>query len=107
MEENETNGSNSGTRRARWREEVVTEVREIPRVEEEMKTILFYNKLDYKEFQEAEQRRYDKMMMKQIQNMVTEAMSEQIKEAEEHLGASHHQSLRSSRAESAIEYLSL
>lgn len=67
--------------RARWRDDVVTAVIEIPRVDDDMKPSLFYNKMDYHEFQAAEQRRYDKMMMKQIQKMVQDAMAPQLQEA--------------------------
>jgi len=59
----------------------VTEVIEVPFWDEEVKTSLFYNKMDYYEFQEAEQRRYNKMMSKQIQKMVYEKMGPQLQEA--------------------------
>lgn len=68
-------------RRARWKDDIVTSVVEVPVWDEEMKSTLFYNKMDYHEFQEAEQRRYDKMMMKKIQKMVYEKMGPQLQEA--------------------------
>ena len=59
----------------------MTEVIEVPLWDEEVKTSLFYNKMDYYDFQEAEQRRYNKMMSKQIQKMVYEKMGPQLQEA--------------------------
>jgi hypothetical protein len=67
--------------RARWREDVVTRVVEIPVWDDDIKPTLFYNKMDYRDFQEAEQRRYDKMMAKQIQKMVYAKMGPQLQEA--------------------------
>ena len=59
----------------------MTEIIEVPFWDEEVKTSLFYNKMDYYEFQEAEQRRYNKLMSKQIQKMVYEKMGPQLQEA--------------------------
>jgi hypothetical protein len=66
-----------------WHEELTTEIIEIPRVEEEMMTSLFYNKQDFQKFQQDEQRRYDKKMMKQIQGMIRDIMADQLAEATE------------------------
>lgn len=68
-------------RRTRWNDNVVTSIFEIPLLDEDTKSILFYNKTDYLDFQEKEQRRYDKMMAKQIQKMVYDAMGPQIQQA--------------------------
>jgi len=65
-------------RKARWRDDVVTEVVEIPLWDDEMKESLFYGKMDYFDFQVAEQRRYDKLMSKQIQKMVYEKIGPQL-----------------------------
>ena len=68
-------------RRTRWNDDVVTSILEIPPLDEDTKAVLFYNKTDYLDFQEKEQRRYDKMMAKQIQKLVYDAMGPQIQQA--------------------------
>jgi len=68
-------------RRARWNDDVVTSIVEIPVLDEDTKSVLFYSKTDYLDFQEKEQKRYDKMMGKQIQKMVYDAMGPQIQQA--------------------------
>jgi hypothetical protein len=49
---------------------LTTSTRVFPRVDPEMKASLFYIEQDYQRFQADEQQRYDKMMMKNIQEMV-------------------------------------
>ncbi len=68
-------------RKTRWSEALVTSIIEIPPWDEDMKSTLFYSKMDYLDFQEKEQKRYDKMMAKQIQKMVYDAMGPQLQEA--------------------------
>lgn len=70
-----------GFRIVTFRKDVVTEVHTVPRLEGEQLDELFYTKSDFARFQASEQKRHDKKMMKQIQEMVREAMKDQLEEA--------------------------
>jgi hypothetical protein len=74
--------SSRTTKRIRFQEkELLTRTIEVERCDPERKEELFYNKTDFARFQQDEQRRYDRMMMKKIQNMVHEKMADQIADA--------------------------
>eukprot|EP00934_Nitzschia_sp_Nitz4_P008077 Nitzschia sp. Nitz4//scaffold7_size249615//97276//97773//NITZ4_001166-RA/size249615-processed-gene-0.190-mRNA-1//-1//CDS//3329558409//8067//frame0 len=73
--------SENTRKRASFNAEIITDVIEVPPVDPESHSELYYSKGDYQRFQEKEQARYDKMMSKHIQNLVREAMSDQIQEA--------------------------
>jgi hypothetical protein len=82
-DESMTSISSSATnRRIRFHEqELLTSTIEVERCDPEQKEKLFYNKSDFARFQQDEQRRYDRMMMKKMQKMVQEQMSDQIAHA--------------------------
>jgi hypothetical protein len=74
--------SSTNNRRIRFHEqESLTRTIEVERCDPEQKDELFYNKSDFARFQQDEQRRYDRMMMKKIQKMVHEQMADQISHA--------------------------
>ena len=81
VQEQQPKRKSSSSRRISFHDNLTTSMKEIPSVDPETRDSLFYNKQDYQKFQAAEQRRYDKMMMKKIQGMVQEAMADQIEEA--------------------------
>jgi hypothetical protein len=63
--------------------ELTTSIYEIPKRTVEENTELFYNTDDFMKFQTNEQRRYDKMMAKRTQQLVEEAMKDQLHAAYE------------------------
>ena len=68
-------------RKISFHEPLTTDVREIPLRTPEENVELFYQRQDFALFQAKEQQRYDKMMMKRIQQMVTEAMKDELEAA--------------------------
>jgi hypothetical protein len=71
-----------GFRMVTFRKDVVTQVHIVPRLEADELDTLFYSKRDFARFQASEQKRHDKKMMKQIQEMVHEAMKDQLDAAQ-------------------------
>ena len=69
------------TRKISFHEPLTSDVREIPRRTPEENLEQFYQREDFALFQTKEQQRYDKVMMKRIQEMVTEAMKDELEEA--------------------------
>jgi hypothetical protein len=64
-----------------FHEPLTTAIHCIPLRSPEESTELFYSRQDFATFQANEQRRYDKMMMKRIQEMVQEAMKDDLEAA--------------------------
>ncbi|KAG7367460.1 hypothetical protein IV203_030131 [Nitzschia inconspicua] len=69
------------SRSVSFHEPLTTTIHFIPLRSPEETAELFYNREDFADFQAKEQRRYDKMMMKRIQEMVQEAMKDQLEAA--------------------------
>lgn len=80
-----TIGENSGVddqlRLVSFHDSLTTFIHNIPRRTPEEIEALFYNRDDFADFQAKEQRRYDKMMAKRIQDMVQEAMKDKLEAA--------------------------
>lgn len=71
----------SRPRSVSFHEPLTTSIHCIPLRSPEETADLFYNRQDFAAFQADEQRRYDKMMMKRIQQMVQEAMKDELEAA--------------------------
>mmetsp|Transcript_37153 Transcript_37153/g.90079 ORF Transcript_37153/g.90079 Transcript_37153/m.90079 type:complete len:559 (-) Transcript_37153:1086-2762(-) len=82
-DDDDSDDSDRANLSVRFHDDLTTEVHEIPSYGKDLIPDLFYTKDDYARFQSKEQKRYDKRMMKQVQQMVRDAMKNEILEAEE------------------------